>query len=154
VCSEEIVSKTEHQFFFKGRISKTGATLVVEEFKYLGRTLTNENSIPEEIKCRLNHVMHAIIRCIVFFLPGSYPKFKDQDMWNYNFAVFLYGCETWSLTLREERKLVVFEYIVLRRIFSSKGDEVTAEWRRLHKEELNDLYCSPNILRVIKSRSL
>jgi len=53
--------------------------------------------------------------------------------------VVLYGCETWSLTLREERRLSVFENRVLRRIFGSKRDEVTAEWRKIHNEELNDL---------------
>jgi len=56
--------------------------------------------------------------------------------------------------LREERKLRVFENMVLRRIFRPRRDEVTAEWRRLHNEELNDLYCSPNIVRVIKSRRM
>jgi len=66
--------------------------------------------------------------------------------------VVLYGCETWSLTLPEERKLRVFENMVLRRIFGPRRDEVTGEWRRLHNEELNDLYSSPNIVRVIKSR--
>ena len=65
--------------------------------------------------------------------------------------VVLYGCETWSLTLRKERKLRVFENMVLRRIFGPRSDEVTGEWRRLHKGELNDLYSSPNIVRVIKS---
>ena len=66
--------------------------------------------------------------------------------------VVLYGCETWSLTLREERRLRVFENRVMRRVFGSKRDEVTGEWRKLHNEELNDLYCSPNIFRVIRSR--
>jgi len=56
--------------------------------------------------------------------------------------VVLYGCETWSLTLQEERKLRVFENRVLRRIFGPRRDEVTGEWRRLHNEELNDLYSS------------
>ena len=59
--------------------------------------------------------------------------------------VVSYGCETWSLTLQEEMKLRVFENMVLRRIFGPKRDEVTEEWRRLHNEELNDLYSSPNV---------
>ena len=65
----------------------------------------------------------------------------------------LYGCETWSLTLREEHRLRVFENRVLRRVFGSKRDEVTGEWRKLHNEELNDLYL-PNIVRVVKLRRM
>jgi len=65
-------------------------------------------------------------------------------------GVGLYGCDTWSLKMREERRLRVFENRVLRRIFGPKRDEVTGEWRKLNTEELNDLYFSPNIVRVIK----
>jgi hypothetical protein len=68
--------------------------------------------------------------------------------------VVLYGCQTWSLTWREEQRLRVFENRVLRRIFGPKRDKVTGEWKRLHKEELNDLYSSPNIIRVIKWRRM
>jgi hypothetical protein len=68
--------------------------------------------------------------------------------------VVLCGCETWFLTLREEHRLRVFENRVLRRILGPKRDEVTGEWRKLHYEELNDLYCSPNIVQVIKSRRM
>jgi hypothetical protein len=68
--------------------------------------------------------------------------------------VFLYGCENWSLTLREEHRLRVFENRVLRRIFCPMRDEVTGEWRKVHSEELHNLYSSPNIIRQIKSRRM
>jgi len=68
--------------------------------------------------------------------------------------VVLYGCETWLLTLREERRLRVFENRVLRRMFGPKRDEVTGEWKKLHNEELNNLYSLPNIGWVIKSRRM
>ena len=68
--------------------------------------------------------------------------------------MLFYGCETWSLTLREERRLRVFENRVPRRIFGPRRDEVTGEWRKLHNEELNDLYSSPNIVRVTKKRRM
>jgi hypothetical protein len=68
--------------------------------------------------------------------------------------VVLYGCETWSLTLREERRLAVSENRVLRRIFGPKRNKVTGEWTKLYNEELNDLYSSPNIVRVIKRRKM
>ena len=68
--------------------------------------------------------------------------------------VDLHGCETWSLTLREERRLRVFENRMLRRVFWPKRDEVTGDWRKLHNEELSDLYSLPNIVRVVKSRRM
>jgi hypothetical protein len=69
-------------------------------------------------------------------------------------SVVLYGWETWSLTLRKEHRLGVFENRVLRRIFGPKMDEVTGEWRKLHIEELHNLYSSPDIIRQVKSRRM
>jgi hypothetical protein len=68
--------------------------------------------------------------------------------------VVLYGCETWSLTLREEHRLREFKNRVLRRIFGPKRDEVTGVWRKTHNEELHDLYSSPSIIRIMKSRRM
>jgi len=99
--------------------------------------------------------MLAIIRCRIVCLPGCYPKnLKIKICRTIILSVVLYGCETWSLTLGEERKLRVFENKVLRRIFGPRRDEVTGDWRRLHNEELDDLSCSPNIVRVIKWRRM
>jgi hypothetical protein len=87
----------------------------------------------------------------VYILPGSYPKAQRLGYTTIILPVVLYGCEIWSLTLRQEQRLRVFENGVLRRIFGPKGDEASGEWRRLYNEELNDLYSSPNIIRVSKS---
>ena len=81
-------------------------------------------------------------------------KFKIRVYRTIILPLVMYGCETWSLTLREERRLRVFEIRVLRRIFGPKRDEVTDEWRKLHNEELRDLYSLSNIVRVIKSRRM
>jgi hypothetical protein len=89
-----------------------------------------------------------------FVFRFAVQKFKYYDIQNYNFACCLYGCETWSLTLREERRLRLFENRVPRIIFGPKRDEVTGEWRKLHNEELNVLYSSPDIFRIIKSRRM
>jgi hypothetical protein len=75
-------------------------------------------------------------------LPSKNLKIKIYR--TISLPVVLYGCETWSLTLREERRLRVFENKVLRRLFGPRRDEVTGDWRRMHNEELNDLYSSPN----------
>jgi hypothetical protein len=68
--------------------------------------------------------------------------------------VVLYGCETWSPTIREEHRLRVFENRTLRRIFGPKRDEVTGGWRKLHNEELHNLYSSPSVIRMMKSRRM
>jgi len=127
----------------------------VEEFKYLGTTLTIQNSIREEIKSRLrsgNACYHSVQNLLTSRFLSR--KLKIKIYRTIILPVVLYGCEAWSLTLREERKLRVFENMVLRRIFGPRKDEVTGEWRRLHNEELNDLYSSPNNVRVIKSRRM
>jgi hypothetical protein len=78
------------------------------------------------------------------------PKFRIQE--TIILPVVLHGCEIWSLTLREEHRLGVFENRVVRRILGQIRDEVTGEWRKLHNQELHDLYSSPSIIRIIKSR--
>jgi hypothetical protein len=124
----------------------------VSQFKYLGTTITNQNLIQEEIKRRLN----SDIACYhsVQNLLSSRLLLKKIKMRIYKtiiLPVVLYGCEIWSLTLREEHRLRVFENRVLRKIFGPKKDEVTGEWRKLHNEELRDLYSSPSIIKIVKS---
>jgi hypothetical protein len=79
---------------------------------------------------------------------------KKPQIWTDSLDKRLYGCETWSLTLREEHKLRVFENRVLRRIFGPKRDEVTRGWRKLHNEGLHNFYSSPSMVRMIKSRRM
>jgi hypothetical protein len=109
----------------------------------------------EEIKSRLNFsnafyywVQNLLSSCLLF---------KNIKICIYEtiiLPVILYGCETWSLTLREEHRLKVFENRVLRRIFGPKGDEMVGGCRKLHNEELYNLYSSPDIVRIIKSRRM
>ena len=89
-----------------------------------------------------------------FVLQFGIQKHKDKINRTIILPVVLYGCETWSLTKREERRLRVFQNRVLRRIFGPNRDEVTNEWGKLHNDELNCLYSSPSIVRVIKSRRM
>jgi len=106
----------------------------VEEFKYLGTTLQHQNSIPEEIKSRMrlgNACYHSVQNLLSSRLLSKNLKIKVYR--TIILPVVLYGCETWLLTLREDRKLRVFENMVLRRIFGPRSDEVKGEWRRLHK---------------------
>jgi len=129
----------------------------VEEFKYLGTTLTNKNSIQEKIKSRLqlgNACYYSVQNLFSSNLLSKKLKIKIYEYRTIILPVVLYGCETWSLTLREERRLRVFENMAWRRVFGPKRDEVTGEWRKLHNEELRDLYSLPNIVRVVKSRRM
>jgi hypothetical protein len=127
----------------------------VSQFKYLRTTVTNKNFIQEEIKRRLNSdnaFYHSVQNLLSSRLLSKNLKIRIYKP--IILPVVLYGCETWSLTLRMEYRLGVFENRVLRKIFGPKRDEVTGEWRKLHKEELRDLYSSPSIIRIIKSRRM
>ena len=90
----------------------------------------------------------------LLFSRLPYKNLKIKIYGTIILPVVLYGCETWSLTLREERRLRVFQSWVLRKIFGPKVDEVKEEWRKLHNAELNDLYSSPITVRVIKARRM
>ena len=119
----------------------------MEEFKYLGTSSTYQNSIPEEFKSRLrlgNTCYHSVQNLLSSWLLPKNLKIKIHR--TIILPIVLYGCEIWLLTLREERKLRLFENMVLRRIFGPRRDEVTGEWRALHNEELNAVlltqYCA------------
>jgi hypothetical protein len=127
----------------------------VEVFKYWGTILVNQNPIQEEIKSSLKSGN-------AFCLSVQKPLSASLLSKNINIKIYrsiilpvvLYGSEIWSLTLREERRLRVFENRVLRNIFGPKRDEVTGEWRKLHNDELTRLNSVPNVAWVIKSRRM
>jgi hypothetical protein len=123
----------------------------VAQFRYLGTTITNENLIQEEIKSRLNSGI-ATYQSVQKGLSSRllFKNIKIIMSKTIILRVALYGCETWSLTLREEQKLRVFEGRVLRGIFGPKRNEVTGGWRKLHNEQLHNVFSSPS--RMTKSR--
>jgi hypothetical protein len=127
----------------------------VAKFKYFGTTQTDQNCMQEEIKSRLNS-WNACNQPLQSILSSRFLS-RNVKVKIYKTAILpvvLYGCNTWSLTLREEHRLRVFENRVLRRMFGPKTDEVTGECSKLHNEELHILYSSPNIIRQIKSRRM
>jgi hypothetical protein len=125
----------------------------VSEFIYLETKVTNTNLIQEEIRRKLNSgtaCHHSVQRLLSSRLLSKNVKIRIHK--TTVLPVVLYGCETWSLILREEHRLRVPENRVLRKIFGPKRGEVTGEQRKLHNEELRDLYSSTSIIRMIKSR--
>ena len=117
--------------------------------------MTNTNDIREEIKRRIymgNACYYSLEKILLSRLLSK--KLKVKTYKTIILPVVSYGRETWSLTLREEHRLNVFENKVLRKIFGAKKDEIAGEWRKLHNDELYALYSSPNIIRSPKSRRL
>jgi hypothetical protein len=127
----------------------------VSEFRYFQTRVTSQNLIGEEIKRNLNSYnacYHSVQNLLSSRLLSKNVKIRICK--TIILPVVLYGCETWSLILREEYRLRVFENGVLWRIFGLKRDEVTGEWGKLHNEELYDLYSLPSIIRTMKSRRM
>ena len=106
----------------------------MEYFKYLGVTVTNTNDVREEIKRRINMGNGCYYSLDKIFSPRLLSKkLKINTYKTVILPVVFYGCETWSLSLREGQRLSVFENKVLRKIFGAKKDEITGEWRKLHR---------------------
>jgi hypothetical protein len=123
----------------------------VEQLKHLSTTLTDGIFIQEEIKSRLksgNACYHSVQNILSSRLLSKYIKIRIYR--NIILPAVWYVCETWSVILWEQRRLRVFENRALRIIFRTMRDEATGKWRRLHNEELDDLYSSPNIILAIE----
>jgi hypothetical protein len=126
----------------------------VAKFKYLGTTLISQNDIHDDIKSRLNAgdaSYYSVQNLLSSRLISKNLKTKIYK--TVILPIVLYGCKTWSLILKEDYRLWVFENRVLRRIFRPKGEE-DGSWRKLYNDELHSLYSSPNIIKVIKSRRM
>jgi hypothetical protein len=125
---------------------------MVKQSKYLEELLTNQNSVLEEIQSSLKsgnvfyHSPRILLSCSLLS-----KNIRIEIYRNLILPVGLYGCETWSVTSRKEQRLRVFENSLLRKILGSRKEEITVEEGRMHTEELYNLYCSPNIIRVVKS---
>jgi hypothetical protein len=134
-------------------ICHTHLILLFEHPQILGDD-TNQNDNRDEIKSRLN-LGNACYYSVQNLLSSRLisKKLKIKIYKTVILPVVLYGCRTWSLTLREEHRLRVFENSVLRRIFGPRREE-DRSWRKLHNDELHSLHSSPNIVRMIKSRRM
>jgi hypothetical protein len=124
----------------------------VAKCNYLETTVTNQNFIHEEMKSRLNsgNVCYHFVQSVMSFF-FIYKNIKIKICRTKILSLVLYGCETWSLTLRDKHRLRVLENRVLKRIFGLKREEVAGGWKRLHNEEFHNLYASPNIIRRMES---
>jgi len=150
---EVIADKTKYMFMSRDKnAERSHSTKIdnisferVEDFKYFGTTLTYQNSIQEEIKSRSksgNACYHSVKNILSSSLPSK--NLKTEIYGTIIFPIISYGCETWSLTLREECRLRVSENRVLRSVFGPKRNEETEECRKLHTEDFVHFiqYCS------------